>query len=144
MKKELTLYFLLPLVTAAACFMELLLDAFAPAAILPHRDLMWIVVVTLITLVLERYLGGGAKRCWPLVAAYGLLSFSLLPWACGFLWGWALLRFALTGGVAFTVLTALYTILTDRLSATKATPLAPALAGFLLFLALQGTMGMVI
>lgn len=138
------LFTILAVVTALDCLIHVLYNAFAPAAHLPALSLLWICGVSLVALVLDHYLAPGAKRCWPLVPVFGLVIFAVMPYCAGLLGGMALVRFAVTGAVAFTVLTGLYTIAADRLAAGKSNPLAPAVTGFLLFLAVQGCMGMVL
>lgn len=144
MQKSVRLYLFLAAATAVGCLSQILFLTFAPAAILPPLDLMWIIVVSLAALVLEHYTGGTESRCWFLVPVFGALNFALLPWASGLLCGMALLKFAVVGAVAFTVLTGLFALLADRLASGKYNKLAPLLTAFTLFLALQGTMGMLL
>lgn len=144
MKKSFRLFTILAIVTALACLAHVLYNAFAPQAILPAMDLMWICAVSLVALVIDHYAAPNGDRCWPLVPVFGLVIFAAMPYFAGLLGGMELVKFAVTGAVTFTVLTGLYTIAADRLAAGKSNPAAPVVTGFLLFLAAQGCMGMVL
>lgn len=144
MNKSYRLFTILAVVTALACLGHVLYNAFAPAAQLPALDLMWICALSLLTLVIDHYAAPNAERCWPLVPVFGLVIFAAMPYCAGLLGGMELVKFAVTGAVSFTVLTGLYTIAADRLAAGKSNPVAPVVTGFLLFLAVQGCMGMIL
>ena len=144
MQKSYRLFTILSIVTALACLAHVLYNAFAPQAMLPAMDLMWICAVSLVALVIDHYAAPNAERCWPLVPVFGLVIFGALPYFAGLLGGLELVKFAVTGAVAFTVLTALYSIAADRLAAGKSSKAAPVVTGLLLFLAVQGCMGMVL
>lgn len=143
MKKSFRLFTILAVVTALACLAHVLYNAFAPQAQLPALDLLWICAVSLVALVIDHYAANG-ERCWPLVPVFGLVIFAAMPYFSGLLGGMTLVKFAVTGAVAFTVLTGLYTIAADRLAAGKSNSAAPVVTGFLLFLAAQGCMGMIL
>lgn len=144
MQKSYRLFTILAVVTALACLGHVLYNAFAPQATLPAMDLMWICAVSLAALVIDHYAAPNGLRCWPLVPVFGLVIFAAMPYCAGLLGGMELVRFAVTGAISFTVLTALYSIAADRLAAGKSNPAAPVVTGFLLFLAVQGCMGMVL
>ena len=117
----------LAVVTGLVLLWMVVLRAFAPAAILPKLDLMLICAVTLAALVLEYYTGPRVtKRNWLAVLLLNAATFALLPLAAGLLSGEGLLRFALAGCVAATVLAFLFTAICDRLASGSAGKVAPA------------------
>lgn len=133
----------LAVVTGLVLLWMVVLRAFAPAAILPKLDLMLICAVTLAALVLEYYTGPRVtQRNWLAVLLLNAATFALLPLAAGLLSGEGLLRFALAGCVAATVLAFLFTAICDRLASGSAGKVAPLLSAGVLFLAVQGCAGM--
>lgn len=143
MKNTYRLNTFLAVVTGLVFLWYLVMDAFAPAAILPPLDLMLVSAISLVALVLEHYSGARVeKRNWPAVVLLSGLTFALLPLAAGLLTGQELIRFALVSCLAFTVLTFLFTAICDRLASGTAGKAAPALSAGVLFLAVQGCSGL--
>ncbi len=132
------LVILLGVVLLAAVFVR----AFAPMIIIPKLDVLNLSAVSLVTLVLEYYLAGSAKRCYPCVAAFAAATFGILPYMAGFVNVSEALRLALMGAAVFTVLTALYSSMINRLSTGPAAKAAPVLSAFGLYLAVQCFGGM--
>lgn len=143
MKNTYRLNTFLAVVTELVLLWYLVLDAFAPAAILPPLDVMLISGISLVALVLEHYSGPRAEtRSWPVVAVLNAVTFALLPLAAGLLTGQDLIRFALVGCLVCTVLTFLFTSICDRLTSGSAGKAAPLLCAGVLFLAVQGCSGL--
>lgn len=133
----------LAVVTGLVLLWMVVLRTFAPAAILPPLDLMFLCAVTLVALVLETYTGPRVtERNWLAVLLLNAATFALLPLAAGLLSGEALVQFALVGCVAATVLVFLFTAICDRLASGSAGKVAPLLSAGVLFLAVQGCAGL--
>lgn len=122
----------------------MLLKTWIPAIVLPALNIPHMAAICLVSLVLDHYLGKGAKRCYPCVAIFAALSFGILPYVSGFLPLMEVWKPALIGGAAFTILTFLFTSIQDRLSTGPAAKAAPILSAFGLFLACQCFAGMII
>ena len=104
MKNTCRLPIFLAAVTGLVLLWYLVMDAFAPAAILPPLDVMLVSGISLVALVLECYSGPRTEsRNWALVAVLNAATFALLPLAAGLLTGQALVRFALVGCLVSTV-----------------------------------------
>lgn len=143
MKNTCKLPIFLAAVTGLVLLWYLVMDAFAPAAILPPLDVMLVSGISLVALVLECYSGPRTEsRNWALVAVLNAATFALLPLAAGLLTGQALVRFALVGCLVSTVLTFLFTAICDRLASGPAGKAAPLLCAGVLFLAVQGCSGL--
>ena len=139
MKNTCRLPIFLAAVTGLVLLWYLVMDAFAPAAILPPLDVMLVSGISLVALVLECYSGPRTEsRNWALVAVLNAATFALLPLAAGL----ALVRFALVGCLVSTVLTFLFTAICDRLASGPAGKAAPLLCAVVLFLAVQGCSGL--
>lgn len=139
MKNTYRLNTFLAVVTGLVFLAYLVVQTYAPAAILPPVDLMLVSGITLLALVLEHYSGVRVeRRNWPVVLLLSTVTFALLPLAAGLLTSQALLRFALVGCVTFAVLTFLFTAICERLASGPAGKVAPVLSAGILFLAVQG------
>ena len=119
-----------------------LVRTFLPNFIIPELDVPNMVAVSLIALLADYYLAPGAKRCYFCVAAFGALSFGLLPFAACFVGGMEALKLGITGGVVFTVTTWLFSSIADRISTGPEAKAAPVMSAFGLYLAAQILMGM--
>lgn len=125
------------------CLVYLGVETFAPAAVFPALDLSVVSGICLGALVLERYLAGGGRTTrWGMSLVFGVLTFTALPFAAGWVVdATTLVRLGAVGGVAYVVLTFLYTSICQRLDSGRVGKTAPALCAFVLFLAVQGCSG---
>lgn len=138
MKKN--IYFLntaLAIVLGIALLVCVLLRTFVPGLILPRLDIPNMVLLSLVALLADHYLAKDAKRCYICIPLLSGLSFGLLPFAAGFLTGWAALWTGLIGAAVFTALTFLFSSAQERLSTGPKARLAPVLTAFGLYLACQ-------
>lgn len=140
-KKTYTLNTIFACVLGAALLVCVLVRTFAPRMILPNLDVPAMVLVSLVTLVLDYYLAPNAKRCYVCVAAFGTVTFGLLPYCAGFATGLEALLFALKGGITFTATTWLFGSMTDRISTGPAAKAAPVVSALGLYLAAQVFVG---
>jgi hypothetical protein len=122
----------------------LLLKVWIPAIVLPVLNIPHMAAVSLAALVLDHYLGKGAKRCYPCAAVFAALTFGVLPYAAGFMPLSEIWKPALVGSVVFTALTFLYTSIQDRLSTGPVAKAAPVLSALGLFLACQCFAGIIL
>lgn len=143
MREKTTLPVMLVAVTGLTSLVLVLLRAFRPGRILPKWDLVTMAALSLTALVLEGWMERGVpRRDWLLTALTGGLAFGLLPFAAGLTPAGTGATLAVLGAVEFTVLTALFTSLRERLATGKVGGLAPAAAAFTLFLACQAFSGL--
>lgn len=133
-------YFLntaLAVVLGCALLAAVLVRTFAPIIIIPTLNIPNMVLLSLAALLADHYLSGGAKRCYICIPVLSALTFGLLPFAACFVGVWDALKLGVVGGVVFTVVTALFTSIQDRLSSGPDCKAAPVLSAFGLYLAAQ-------
>ena len=102
------------------------------------------VLLSLVALVLDHYIAPGAKRCYICIPVFAFITFGLLPLAAGYAGMMEALKLAVVGCVVFTVTTFLYTSIKERLAYGPATPLAPFMSAFGLYLAAQCFSGIIL
>lgn len=122
---------------AALCLWAMLVRTFAPSALIPEISIPLMVLVTVVSLTAEHYLGGGKKRAWLGSALIGAASFALLPLCAGLTLSQPVWLLFLCGGAVFFLTTLLYTSICDRMASGPAAKLAPVANALLLFLAAQ-------
>ena len=140
-------YFLntaLAVVLGIALLIAVLVRTFGPIIIIPPLNIPNMVLLSLIALLADHYLSGGAKRCYICIPVLSALTFGLLPFAACFVGVWDALKLGVVGGVVFTVVTVLFTSIQDRLSSGPDCKAAPVLSAFGLYLAAQCFMGIVL
>ena len=141
MNKTYVLNTLLSLVLGVFLLVCVVVRAIVPAIILPELDVPMLVLLSLVALVLEHYLVGDAKRCYICIPLFSAVAFGLLPYAAYMATAGEALKLGVIGGVVFTVTTALFTSIQDRLSSGPACKAAPVVSAFGLYLASQCFMG---
>lgn len=142
--KTYTLNTILAAVLGAALLACILVRTFAPRIILPELDIPNLVLISLITLVLDHYLAPNAERCYLCIPLFSAITFGLLPFAACFVSGEEAAKLAIFGSLIFTVMTWLFSSIQDRLSTGPAAKAAPVMSAFVLYLAIQGLMGMIL
>lgn len=108
-----------------------------PAIILPELDVPMLVLLSLVALVLEHYLVGDAKRCYICIPLFSAVAFGLLPYAAYMATAGEALKLGVIGGVVFTVTTALFTSIQDRLSSGPAAKASALFSAVSLYMAAQ-------
>ena len=106
---------LLAAVLFAALAVMLILRAVAPAVVLPVLNIPNMVLLSLVALLIEQLLAPGNPRCYVCVAVFSAVSFGVLPLMAGFACVHDFWKYGLIGGAVFTVVTFLFTSMTDRL-----------------------------
>ena len=117
--------------------------AFCPTLILPELDLPNVVLISLIALVLDHYLGG-AKRCYICIPVFSALTFGLLPLAAFMVSGVQALILGAAGCVTFTVTTFLFTSIQDRPSSGPAAKASAFFSAVSLYMAAQCLAGIIL
>lgn len=140
--KTYTLNTILAALLGTALLVCVFIRTFAPRIILPELDVPNLVLISLVALVLDHYLAPNADRCYICIPVFSAITFGLLPWAAAFVTGGEALELALAGGMIFTIMTWLFSSIQDRLSTGPAVKAAPVISAFVLYLAIQGLMGM--
>ena len=128
---------LLAAVVGAACAVGVLVDTFAPFAILPHPGIPLMVLLTVLPLAAEYYIGAPKKRDWIGSTVLAGLTFAVLPACAGMTGGLPLWKLFIVGAVVFAVVTVLYTSMGHRMRSGAKAKAAPAVNALLLFLAAQ-------
>ncbi len=129
-------------VIGVALLVCVLVRTFQPTAVLPKEELPGMVALSLLALLADHYLTGGAKRCYVCVFALSAVSFGLLPFAACFVGALDALKLGAVGGLVFTLTTWLFSSMQERLSSGPAAKAAPVASAFGLYLASQCLMGM--
>ena len=122
----------------------LLVKVFQPAAVLPELNIPNVVAISLAALLLDHFLAPGAKRCYICIPVFAVITFGLLPWAVGFVPGEEVLKYAIGGGVTFTVTTWLFSSMTDRMSSGHSSAAAAVASAVGLYLACQAFAGILL
>lgn len=131
----------LAVVVAVTMLVCLLLRTFIPAVVLPPLDIPNMVLLSLVALLADHYLAGGAKRCYVCVIALSAVTFGLLPYCACFAGVLEALKLGLVGAAVFAVTTWLFTSIQNRLSTGPVAKAAPILSALGLYLASQCFMG---
>lgn len=141
MNKKYVLNTLLAAVVGAALAVTVLVRTFLPQYILPSASIPNLAALSLIALVLDHYIAKGTDRCYICIPVFALLTFGLLPLACGYAPVSQIVRIAVLGCVTFTVVTWLFSTIQDRLSTGPASKAAPVISALGLWFAAQCLQG---
>ena len=111
--------------------------AVCPAIILPELDIPMMVLLSLVALVLDHYIAKDAKRCYICIPLFSAVAFGLLPFAAYMASAVEALKLGVLGCVVFTVTTALFTSIQDRLSSGPAAKASALFSAVSLYMAAQ-------
>lgn len=128
----------------AALAAGLLVRVWLPAVILPTLDIPNMVLLSVLALLLEHFVGRGNPRCYWAIALFGAVSFAVLPLMAGFACFHTFWKLGIVGGIVFTVTAFLFTSATDRLLTGPKARLAVILTGLGIWLASQCFMGILL
>lgn len=143
MKKEsMILNTLLAVVLGAGLLTGMVWRAFQPNVVLPDLDIPAMAALVLIALVLEYLLTGTKKRAWTVQIVLAAVTFAVLPWIADL--PYMGLMTVVCGTVVFAGLTWLFDFAVDRLEVTTDCKLAVIPTAFVMYLACQCFMGMII
>ena len=144
MKKMYHLNTFLALTLFAALLAMVITRTFFPAVILPEASIPGLVLVSLVALLLDHYVSPNADRCYICIPLFSAVTFGLLPYVAGFTAGMEIVKLTVAGTVIFTVVTWIFTSMTDRLSTGPAAKAAPLFSALGIYLASQALMGMIL
>ena len=135
---------ILAAVVTVGLLAALLVKVFQPAAVLPVLNIPNLTAISLVALLLDHFLAPGTKRCYICIPVFSAITFGLLPWAVGFVAGAEVWKYALGGGVVFTVVTWLFSSMTDRMSTGHDSKAAAIVSALGLYLAVQAFAGILL
>ncbi len=142
--KSYVLNTLLAAALAVTMLIFVVVDTFFPAVILPQINIPNLVALMLLVLIAEYYIAPNANRCYICVALLSCASFGLIPMAAGYASGMAAVKLAVIGGALFTIVTWLFSSITDRLSSGPKAHGAIWISALALWLASQSFAGMIL
>ena len=143
MKKEsMILNTLLAVVLGVGLLTGMVWRAFQPNVVLPDLDIPAMAALVLIALVLEYLLTGTKKRAWVMQIVLAAVTFAVLPWAADL--PYMSLMTVVCGTAVFAALTWMFDFATDRLEVTADCKYAVIPTAFVMYLACQCFMGMII
>lgn len=123
-------YFLntvLVVVLFVAGVIGMIVKVMLPDAVFPPLNIPNMVLLSVIALYLEHLIAPNNPRCYICIPIFGVLSFGVLPLFAGFACQHTFWKIGLVGGIVFTVVTYLFTSVTERLQT------GPKARGALLF-----------
>ena len=123
-------YFLntvLVVVLFVAGVIGMIVKVMLPDAVFPPLNIPNMVLLSVIALYLEHLIAPNNPRCYICIPIFGVLSFGILPLFAGFACQHTFWKIGLVGGIVFTLITYLFTSVTDRLQT------GPKARGALLF-----------
>ena len=135
---------ILAIVVTVALLAALLVKVFQPAAELTVLNIPNLTAISMVALLLDHFLAPGTKRCYICIPVFSAITFGLLPWAVGFVAGAEVWKYALAGGVVFTVVTWLFSSMTDRMSTGYDSKAAAIVSALGLYLAVQAFAGILL
>lgn len=134
---------LLAVIVGLALLAIVLVRTFLPQMIIPRISIPTLALLSLIALVLDRYIAPGAGRCYICIPVFAAVTFGLLPWVAGYISAAEIWKLALGGAAVFTACTFLYSSICERLSSGPAAKLAPFLSAVGLYFAVQCLTGII-
>lgn len=141
-KKTMILNALLAATLGAGLLVGMIWRAFQPNVVLADLDIPAMAAIVLIALLIEYFVTGLQKRAWVLQTILAAVTFAVLPWAVDI--PYAGIKVAICGAVVFAVLTWIFDSVAQRLDVTTDCKGAMVPTAFVLYLACQCFMGMIL
>lgn len=141
-KKSFVLNVLLAVVLGAGLLVGMVWKAFQPNVVLADLELPAIAALVLIALVIEYLWKGTQKRAWAVQIVLAAITFAVIPFAAGY--AGTGIGLILCGTVMFTALTWIFDSVAERLDVTCDCKCAMIPTAFVMYLACQCFMGMII
>ena len=141
-KKSMTLNVLLAVVLGAGLLVGIIWKAVMPNVVLSDLDIPAMAAIVLIALVIEYLLKGTQKRAWAVQIVLAAVTFAVLPWAADL--PTAGLAVTACGTAVFAVLTWMFDAVAQRMDVTADCKYAMIPTAFVLYLACQCFMGMIV
>lgn len=141
-KKNFVLNVLLAVVLGAGLLVGMVWKAFQPNVVLADLELPAIAALVLIALVIEYLWKGTQKRAWAVQIVLAAITFAVIPFAAGY--AGTGIGLILCGTVMFTALTWIFDSVAERLDVTCDCKCAMIPTAFVMYLACQCFMGMIL
>lgn len=141
-KKSMTLNVLLAVVLGAGLLVGIIWKAVMPNVVLSDLDIPAMAAIVLIALVIEYLLKGTQKRAWAVQIVLAAVTFAVLPWAADL--PTAGLAVTACGTAVFVALTWMFDAVAQRMDVTTDCKYAMIPTAFVLYLACQCFMGMIV
>ena len=141
-KKSFVLNILLAAVLGAGLLLGMLWRAFQPNVVLADLELPAIAALILIALVIEYLFKGTQKRAWAVQILLAAITFAVIPFAAGY--AGAGIGLILCGTAMFTALTFIFDSVAERVNVTCDCKCAMIPTAFVMYLACQCLMGMIL
>ncbi len=141
-KKSFVLNVLLAAVLGAGLLVGIIWSAMVPNVVLADLEIPAIAALVLIALVIEYLWKGTQKRAWAAQIVLAAVTFAILPLAAGY--AGAGIGLILCGTAVFAVLTFVFDSVAERLDVTCDCKCAMIPTAFVMYLACQCFMGMIL
>lgn len=141
-KKKLILNALLAVVLGAVLLVGMIWRVFQPNVVLAHLDIPAMAAIVLIALLIEYFVAGLQRRAWVSQIILAAVTFAVLPWAADL--SSAGIKMTICGTAVFGVLTWIFDSVAQRLDVTTECKGAMIPTVFVLYLACQCFMGMIL
>jgi hypothetical protein len=141
-KKNFVLNVLLAVVLGAGLLVGMVWRAFQPNVVLADLELPVIAALILIALVIEYLFKGTQKRAWAVQILLAAITFAVIPFAAGY--AGAGIRLILCGTAMFAALTFIFDSVAERVNVTCDCKCAMIPTAFVMYLACQCLMGMIL
>lgn len=141
-KKSFVLNVLLAVVLGAGLLTGIIWSAIQPNVVLPELNLPAIAALVLIALVFEYLFKGTAKRAWAAQLVLAAVTFAVLPFAAGY--AGAGIGVTVCGTAVFGILTWMFDSVAERMEITADCKYVMIPTAFVMYLACQCFMGMII
>ena len=141
-KKNFVLNVLLAVVLGAGLLVGMVWKAFQPNVVLADLELPAIAALILIALVIEYLFKGTQKRAWAVQILLAAITFAVIPFAAGY--AGAGIRLILCGTAMFAALTFIFDSVAERVNVTCDCKCAMIPTAFVMYLACQCLMGMIL
>lgn len=141
-KKNFVLNVLLAVVLGAGLLVGMVWKAFQPNVVLADLELPAIAALVLIALVIEYLWKGTQKRAWAVQIVLAAITFAVIPFAAGY--AGTGIGLILCGTAMFTALTWIFDSVAERLDVTCDCKCAMIPTAFVMYLACQCFMGMIL
>ena len=141
-KKSFVLNILLAVVLGAGLLVGIIWSAMVPNVVLADLEIPAIAALVLIALVIEYLFKGTQKRAWAVQILLAAITFAVIPFAAGY--AGAGIGLILCGTAMFTALTFIFDSVAERVNVTCDCKCAMIPTAFVMYLACQCLMGMIL
>ena len=141
-KKNFVLNVLLAVVLGAGLLVGMIWSAVVPNVVLTDLELPSIAALMLIALVIEYLWKGTQKRAWIAQIVLAAVTFAVIPFAAGY--AGAGIKLILCGTAMFAALTFIFDSVAERLDVTTDCKCTMIPTAFVMYLACQCLMGMIL